>query len=65
MNAFVETVQTEHNVEVLFCPVLPNNQKATDSFECSQASPACPSDKSIVKIKGVWGIDGMLLTAEN
>jgi hypothetical protein len=34
-------------------------------FEGSQASPAYPSDKSIIEVKMVWSIVGVILSGEN
>jgi len=38
-------------MEVLFCPVLPDNEKSIGSFEGFQDLPACPSHKISIKMK--------------
>jgi hypothetical protein len=43
--------------------MLPDIRNGVVLFEGSQGSPACPSDKSIIKT--VWGIFGMILSGEN
>jgi hypothetical protein len=45
--------------------MLPNIRNGIALFEGSQASPAFPSDKSIIKIKMAWSIVGMILSGEN
>jgi hypothetical protein len=45
--------------------MLPDFRDGIALFEGSQASPACPSDKSIIEIKMVWAIVGMILSGEN
>jgi hypothetical protein len=37
----------------------------TTFFEGSQASPACPSDLVLLRLRWVWSILGMILTGDN
>jgi hypothetical protein len=40
-----------NNVKALFCPMSPDITNNTALFEESQATPACPSGKSSIKMK--------------
>jgi len=53
-------------MEVHFFPVLPLHPKWHLFVESSQAFPACPSDRSNIRMKEcVWITGGMILTGEN
>ena len=47
LNSF--NYDTENNVEILFCPVLPDIRKKTAFLEGFQTSPACPYDKNTIE----------------
>jgi hypothetical protein len=40
-----------NDVEVFFCVFFPDIRKSSGLFEGSEDSPACPSDKSNIKMK--------------